>query len=458
MAGIGFALRKLLEKESYTSTLQAYGYAGVISSGPWVLSIIAILLLGFMTVSDVIPNFQVSQFQTSVTFLIATSLIFSGFLQHGFTRYISDQLFQSKFESVLPNFNGALLVITFSSGILAALFVVIFMPQQTLIFRLLILSGFVLLCNIWVATNLLSGLKSYKTILFVFFLGYGLALLLGYLFRYAGLDGLLLGFVIGQAVLLVGILIAIYQFYPSQRAISLHFMKSGQMFSSLIWAGFFYNLGLWVDKFLFWYNPSTGQSVIGPLHASIIYDLPIFLAYLSIIPGMAVFLVRMETDFVEYYDKFYNAVRDGGTLGEIQQMRNEMVTSARQGIFDIIKIQAIAVLVTFVLGPSLLNLLGISQLYLHLLSIDVVAVGLQVVFLGLLNVFFYLDKRRRALGLTALFVVANFVFTSISIKLGAFYFGYGFAAALLLVIVVGMLVLDYDFEHLEYETFMLTRS
>lgn len=64
--------------------------------------------------------------------------------------------------------------------------------------------------------------------------------------------------------------------------------------------GLFYNLGIWVDKFIFWLHPVTGSTVIGPLRASLVYDLPVFLAYLAIIPGMAVFLVRMETDFVEY--------------------------------------------------------------------------------------------------------------------------------------------------------------
>ncbi|MFX5494607.1 exopolysaccharide Pel transporter PelG, partial [Acinetobacter baumannii] len=72
-----------------------------------------------------------------------------------------------------------------------------------------------------------------------------------------------------------------------------------QVFVSLLLTGLCYNLGIWIDKFIFWFNPSTSDLGIGPLRASILYDLPIFLAYLSIIPGMAVFLVRIETDFAE---------------------------------------------------------------------------------------------------------------------------------------------------------------
>ncbi|WP_226857216.1 exopolysaccharide Pel transporter PelG [Acidithiobacillus concretivorus] len=48
MAGIGFELRRILKRRTYFSLLQAYGFAGIVSSGPWLLSIFGILLLGFL--------------------------------------------------------------------------------------------------------------------------------------------------------------------------------------------------------------------------------------------------------------------------------------------------------------------------------------------------------------------------------------------------------------------------
>ena len=45
MAGIGFELRKLLSKDSFTGLFQAYAYAGIISSGPWILSIIGLTVI-----------------------------------------------------------------------------------------------------------------------------------------------------------------------------------------------------------------------------------------------------------------------------------------------------------------------------------------------------------------------------------------------------------------------------
>ena len=71
MAGIGFELRKILRKDTLFGVLRAYAYAGVISSGSWILSIIGILLIGILSLPFVIPGVQVAQFQVSVTYLIA---------------------------------------------------------------------------------------------------------------------------------------------------------------------------------------------------------------------------------------------------------------------------------------------------------------------------------------------------------------------------------------------------
>ena len=206
---------------------------------------------------------------------------------------------------------------------------------------------------------------------------------------------------------------------------------------------------------MFWYFAPTSEAIIGGLRASLIYDLPVFLSYLSIIPGMAVFLVRIETDFVEFYDKFYDAVRSGGSLEYIESMRDEMVYSTQQGLGEIAKIQTLAVLVTLVAGPSLLNALGISQLYLPLLQVQVVGAGLQVGLMAILNVFFYLDQRRIVLILCVQAVLLNIVLTAFTQYFGAALYGYGFALAMLITLCTGLALLTRQFNRLEYETFML---
>ncbi len=458
MAGIGFELRRILQRGTLLSLLGAYGYAGVISSGPWVLSILGILAVGLLSAAVAGTAQQVTQFQVSVTWLIALSLIITGPFQLAYTRFAADRMFEKRNDLVLPNYQSVQLTVTWVSGLGGLLAAILLFPGESVAYRLLMVAALVLLSNIWIATILLSGLKHHKTIVLLYGIGYGVSVLASLGLVQLGLAGMLAGFVLGQAVLLAGMLGLIIREFPADRFIGFEFYRRDQHFRSLMWTGLAYNLAIWIDKFMFWLWPETSQQIIGPLRASLIYDLPIFLAYLSIIPGMAVFLLRLETDFVDYYDSFYNAVREGATLAMIERYRNGMVESARLGLFEIFKIQAIAALLVIVASEALLGWLGISPLYAPLLHIMVIGAGLQVVLLGILNVFFYLDRRRLALVTVTAFLLLNALFTAITLQLGPEYFGYGYAGALLVVCVGALLLLDRVFENLEYETFMLQRN
>ena len=454
MAGIGFELRKLLQRDSYAGLLKAYAYAGVISSGPWVLSIIGILLVGMIAAGSVADR-EVTRFQVMVTWLILCSLVLTGPIQLSFTRWVADRLFERRRDLIVPNFLGALLLVLAGCGTLGLLAAALLFPGQGNLLRVLIGSGLAVLGGIWLTTIFLSGMKQYGAIVLLFLLGYGVTVLASLGLRRFGLEGLLGGFVLGQFVLLAGMLMMVLRTLPTERMIAFAFLRRGAMYGTLVWVGVLYNLGVWADKLVFWLSPEVSQPIIGPLRASIIYDLPAFLAYLAIIPGMAVFLVRIETDFVEYYERFFDAVREGGSLDQIRHLRDEMVFTIRQGLYEILKIQGITTVLVMVLAPRVLDWIGISHLYLPLLYLDVVAASLQVVLLGLLNIFFYLDRRRVVLGLTVLLLVLNTGLSWLTLQLGAAYYGYGVALAMMITVFVAMLALESRLHRLEYETFML---
>lgn len=455
MAGIGFELRKLLQRDSLLSLLRAYVYAGVISSGPWVLSIIGMVMIGFFSFAIVSPNYLITQFQVTITNVIAYSLILTGLLQLAFTRFIADRLFENKADIVAANYHAILLLITVVAGSLSFIVSLTLFPEQSVAYKVLMVATFVIVCNIWIATVFLSGIKQYREIVLLYLFGYGFSVLGAYVMRPWGLEGLLGGFFFGQILLFTGIHALIVRNFRTPSGMRFDVFQKKLRYPTLMWIGFLYNLGAWIDKMIFWYFPPTSDAIIGPLRASVIYDLPVFLAYLSIIPGMAVFLVRIETDFVEHYDGFYSAVRDGGSLETVEKHRNGMVETVRSGMFEIIKIQSIAVLLLFVVGERLFRWLQISDLYLPLLYVQTIAAALQVLFLSILTVYFYLDKRIVVLALCALLVVGNAALTSLSLLLGPVFYGYGFALAMLICVVVGFKALERSFSRLEYSTFML---
>ncbi len=457
MAGIGFELRRLSRSDSYLGQLRAYFYAGIVGSGPWVLSILAILVLGFMSLGVVVPPSLISQFQTSVTWLIAISLIYSGGIQLAYTRYVADRLYEHRTGEVLPNLFGIIITSTLPLFVLSIPAAIYLLPGTSPAYRLLMIVGLSQLNIVWIMTVLLSGLKRYKWLLLLYFLGYGGAVAMGLGLGRAGLglEGLLLAFVLGQTMISIGSLALVWREYPPDRLIGFDFFRRGRMQFWLLPAGFLFNAGIWADKFLFWLWPGTGEIVIGNLHASIIYDIPVFLAYFAIIPGMAVFLLRMEVDFVLAYDRYYEAVRAGGALSSIRHYREQMVITAREGIYDILKTQGFTLLALMVLGPRMLALLGISTLYFPLLVIDAVGVSLQLLVMAGLNILFYLDRLRTAAAMAAIMFLGNVAFTLISLRLGPLYYGYGFVIGMLLAAMVILVLVDRILDRLNYTTFML---
>lgn len=61
MAGIGFELKKLFQKRGLAATAKAYGYAGVICTGPMLLGIVLLVGIAFIWIipvrRDITGNF-----------------------------------------------------------------------------------------------------------------------------------------------------------------------------------------------------------------------------------------------------------------------------------------------------------------------------------------------------------------------------------------------------------------
>lgn len=456
MAGIGFELKKMLKDETWFGLVKTYTYAGVISSGPWVLSILGIMLVGLVSLTNRNASAEVAEFLVSVTYLMSTSLILSGLLQLMFTRFISDRLYQGEKQKVLPNLLGALAITTLGSGSVGLMLAISFF-QHDWVYAVLMLVNLVLLCNMWIVLVFVAGMKRYHAVLLAFLGGYASIVLLAIPLRQWGVEGLLFAFLLGHTLLTLGLLYLVLQEFDSDELVRLDFLKRPLIHPILIFIGVLFNLGVWVDKWIFWLYPETSDAVNGVLRASIIYDLPIFLAYLSIVPGMASFLLRVETDFVEKYQAYYSAINEGGTLGKIESLRAEMTHSIQRAFLEISKVQGVTLLIFFLLAERIIAWLGLSPLYVHLYYVDLLATAVQVLFLATLNVLFYFNLLKPAFFMTLGLFVLNLLLTLLSLWLGPAFYGYGFALAILLTTVGGMYVLSVKLDRLEYITFMLQK-
>ncbi|MFC6980644.1 exopolysaccharide Pel transporter PelG [Microbulbifer taiwanensis] len=231
MAGIGFEIRKILEKDTFLSVLQAYGFAGLISSGPWVLSILAVMVIGVISLGLVVPSAAIVQFLVSVTYLMASSLTLTGVLQLLFTRFVADRLYEQKQSIILPNIIGALLVVSVSATIIAVPILSLFTGQSTL-YVLLMHANFLVLCNLWIVLIFLSSMKAYTQILLLFSVGYTIAVIGALSLAGFGLEGLLGGVLLGHGFLLFSFLFLIVREYPGDQLVAFDFLKGGRFLSA----------------------------------------------------------------------------------------------------------------------------------------------------------------------------------------------------------------------------------
>jgi uncharacterized membrane protein len=453
MAGIGFALRRHLRKETYVEMLGAFVAAGVVGSGPWLVSIGSMIVIGLLSRTTAGDDRVPTQFFATVTHLIAASLIVSSTVQLVFVRFIADRLFERDDRAVTPNTLGALLLMTLVAGAVGTSIACLAFDRDWAL-RVPLVAAFVTLCDVWILSVLLSGLKSYASVLVIFGVGYGTCVLLAAELARFGLCGYITSFYVAHALMLVAMLVLVMKRYPSDRPVAFDFLDRRRIFPDLALTGLLFNLAVWVDKFVFWENPVTSEALVGPIRYSVVYDVPVSIAYLSVVPGMAVFFVRIEADFAESYECFFRAVREGKPFAELRRLRNDLVVSARSGIHDIFCVQGLAAAALLLVAPKVLTFFRIPTFYSYLFKIDVVAVSLQVVVLGLCTIMFYLDYRKLVLGLCAFFATANCGLSLLSQWLGPRFYGFGFAAAAGLTGLAGAAALSSKLDRLEYETFM----
>ncbi|RLA79888.1 MAG: hypothetical protein DRG78_12025 [Epsilonproteobacteria bacterium] len=456
MAGIGFELRKILKEDRLLSLAKVYGYSAILSSGPWVISIIAIVLVGFINIANLGEMSEASKFQVVITYAIAlaSSLIITGILQLPFTRYVADLIFNHREDEILPSYFGAIFM-AWLIGIptVVPFYLWVFEGLST-VFLVGVVSTFLILCGVWISSILAASLKYYHGVVWAYFISYALIILASYYFG-DSIESLIYIFFFGNSILFVILMTLIIKSYKSTIFMKVDFFLADNFYWTLGIAGLTYNLGAWVDKFIFWYHPLTGQNVIGRLNASFVYDMPIFMAYLSILPGMAIFFYRLESDFAEKYDLYYDAVRSGGTLNIIRRYRDDMVDVIRHAIHEIIMIQGVIDILLFLTAPTVFELLNIPQLYLGLLYILTIGATLQIAFMSVLAILYYLDRKHVAMWLCISFFVGNTVLTLVSINMGPAMFGYGYTVSLLLVFIASIVVIRNEMDRLDYETFML---
>ena len=453
MAGIGFRLRKMLDQESYLATIQAYLYSALISSGPWLITILVLGTLTFMHTGSFFTFKQVAVFRLTIIYVYAFSLIVVGLLQMPLTRYLADLLFSRDFQMYLPAYIASLLLVGAIQLLIGAPAVFLFSDWSfTYASHALIL--YLAVSFTWVAMIFITTVKDFFSVSMAFVIGGLISVVGGYFLGQArGIEGYMIGYTLGQVFIFLMLTLRIAAEFRSPFSISFDFLRYMKLYPTLVLTGFLYNLAIWIDKFIFWFGP-PGRRVDAFLYAFDVYDTSMFLAYLTIVPAMSLFLIRIETSFYKFYKNFYGAIVGKKSLRVIRQQKDAMVDSIRLSIVRLLKIQGTISLFAILAVPYLIEAMRLSWLHLNILRVGILGAFLHALFLLLSICLLYFEFRLETMLLTLLFFVLNAAATVATVYLGLEFYGYGYMAASFLTLLAGVLVLDYKLKNLEYITFV----
>ncbi len=450
MAGIGFRLREIVTRKTFTEWLQLYLYSAVIFAGPWLLSV---LCLGSLSVFalPVLQQENVALFTIAVVYCYAFSLITTGFVQLPVTRYVADRLYGREANAVIPSFVGVIIFLAPVQALTAAGFLAF--CDLPIAFKVAAMGLYVVISVIWMAMIYLTAAKDYNALVLGFFVGYVVSFALGLgLSGTFGVSGTLSGFLAGQTLLCFWLIWRIFEEFPGDTSFNLDFLAAFRIYPHLAWAGLFYSAAIWIDKVIFWFGP-TGIRVHSLFYTHFPYDSAMFFAYITIVPALALFLVRVETDFYRTYKAYFGGIINKEPLGRIEERRRQMIDTLKSSLLTVLVYQGVLTVGVLIALPWLLQSLDIDLRHVAIFRVASVAAVFHVLLLVLLVILLYFDFRRAVMWLCVAFFTMNAVFSFATLEDPESY-GWGYLAAAAITLLASLGVLWNRLQNLEFLTFV----
>lgn len=216
MAGIGFELKKLFRRKGLFASLRAYGYAGIICTGPMLLGVL--LQLGILLLCSWAgaPRDQQDLLVCMITYTLLFSLTVTSFFSMPVTRYLADMLYEEQEQTILPSFWGSSSMMLVLGCTLYGLFLLV--SGATLLQGLLCLWLFAEMIVNWNAMSYLTAIKDYRGILCSFLaaivLAFGLGFVLVVLLGCPVLEGMLFAVTMGYGLMMVWDVVLLYRYFP----------------------------------------------------------------------------------------------------------------------------------------------------------------------------------------------------------------------------------------------------
>ena len=429
MAGIGVNLKKIYGKHTLTTNLLGIGYSAVVTVAPMFLVIAAILLMSNTLGFSKIGYADRELFACTVLYIFIFSLLVTAPFSAVLSKYMSDIIYEERYEDILPCFYVGLCM----NILLGILLGVPFCLREYLVGGVDIFyvftgfCGYVSLILVFYAMLYLSICKDYKKISIFFLIGmaaaFGLSMLLVHGLGWRVTEGMLFSLVAGFFLIACLEAAQIRQYFKKNSGRYAPVFEYFKKYWMLVVTNFGYTLGMFLHNFVFW-RTDLRMTVAHSFICAPQYDLATCLAMLTNISATVILISRIEMNFHEKYKAYSEAVIGGRGL-DIRNAKNRMFHQLAAEIMNLMRIQFIISVILFLICIVMLPQYGFSGLVMRIYPC--LAAGYFILFLMYSAIIFlyYFNDTMGAMLTAVVFAVGTFVGSLISSHFSEIWYGMG---------------------------------
>ena len=409
MAGIGVKLNKIFEKQSLEANLYGYAYSAIITVAPMFVVIGAILLAQVLLDYSSVDYYRRELFADTVLYIFIFSLLSASPLNAALSRYLSDVIFEERYEDIIPCFYVGMFLNVIIGSVPAILFCIheYLVGGVELYYVFTGYCGFMALLLIFYSMIYLNITKDYIKISLCYCIGMVLTLLLAFVFvrllhmelSYSILLALVIGFLL-IASLEIALIRSYFRRNSARYRPVFHYFK---IYWKLILINFLYTLGLYIHNFVFW-STDMHTIFVRSFVTMMSYDMATCLAMFTNISATVIFITRLEMHFHECYKAYSEAVI-GGRGHDIRNTRRRMFRQLTDQIMGLARLQFIITVIVFLFCIVLLPRFGFGGLTMRIYPCLCVGYFILFVMYGEILFLYYFNDLSGALA-TAFFFCA----------------------------------------------------
>lgn len=454
MAGIGFELNKLAKRDDLMGIAAAYLHSAFAIAGPWLFTVIALAVTTYLYGGE--SSTELLNFRSVIVYNFSVSLVLAAPIFMIMTRYLADHI-HVKDVTTTPTVMLESMIIANLCCLPIGIIWYGFVFDMDIGLRLAAFANLFLIATVWLLAVYLTALKDFAAVTRAFLIGLAIAVLVTEFYGKGVASRMVASYCVGLTVIIFLLTARIFAEYPYRLTHEFALKPFWSKYCELAVGGLFYNAALWVDKWIMWFAPEAAV-LDTKMRFYPDYDSAMFMAAMTILPALALFVFSVETNFFHHYRRFYGNILAHASLRRIRQYHSNIIESILEGGRNLMMMQGAICFIAILLAPKLFDMLHMFYLQLGIFRLGALGTFFQALLLFSSIVLQYFDCRKANMWIFIFYFATNTIFTLVTLQLGFEFYGYGFFLSSCLSFFIAAAVLFSHVKKLPYHAFITNNN